>query len=164
LDEEWRLIQDFPTYIVSSLGRVVNDSTHREIKQSTTMHGAPKVGLVLGGKQFTRVVSVLVCEAFVEGRTNIFDTPIHLDGDQTNNCAYNLRWRPRWFAWKYSRQFSSMEDIHTVGPVIEVESEKVYDTVLHAAMYNGLLLDDVWRSIRFKKYIFPTDQKFDIIR
>ncbi len=123
LEEHWSDIPEFPNYCVSDLGAVVNKSTGRYLIQTMATGGTYKVGLVRAGKQYTRSVKVLVAEAFVEGQSEIFNTPIQLDGYQENMRWDNLMWRPRWFAWKYTRQFSEVSDFNRVG--------WVHDTVMN---------------------------------
>lgn len=161
--EIWTTIDEFPQYKVNDYGNIINVDTNKNIRQSLTKTGLVKVGLVRSGVQYTRSVANIVAEAFVEGKNDIFDTPIHLDGDKTNNAAYNLMWRPRWFAWKYTRQLSVESVHHERGPIIDVDTGKVYQTFLEAAMTHGLLIEDIWKCLIHKKRVFPTDQMFKIV-
>lgn len=163
MGELWVPIKEFPSYSISSYGRVVNEDTKRPIKRSFTKQGALKVGLVRGGTQYTRSVTVLVAEAFVEGKTDVFNTPIHLDGDHMNNNAENLAWRPRWFAWQHTRQFTQVDKYKGRGPIREVGKRRVYVDVVDAAIMNGLLFEDIWRSIQINKSTFPTWQQFEVV-
>ena len=162
MDEEWDVIHEFQSYKISSFGRVLNRDTGREIKPSYTKQGAAKVGLMDGGSQFTRSLKVLVADAFVPGRSEEFDTPIHLDGDQKNCAAINLLWRPRAFAWRYARQFIGISIHHNRGPVVDVETGMVYSTMFEAAKKNGILVADIWRTIIVDVKAFPTQQRFEL--
>ena len=159
MDEKWVIIGDFPMYRVSNYGQVLNHATGKLINSSQTKGGLVKIGLVQGGIQYTRGLAVIVADAFVFGRTDIFNTPIHLDGDQTNNRAENLMWRPRWFAWKYFHQFDD-PTYQKRGPVLDVVSKVWYPTILDAATQNGLLFKDIMRSIAKHEEVFPTRQIF----
>lgn len=158
--ERWEIIDEFPYYKVSDYGRVANIETGRIIKQSRTAGGIVKVGLVNSGRQYTRSVCNLVAEKFVDGSTEMFDTPIHLDFDKTNNYYKNLLWRPRWFAWKYTRQANEGSEHFERGPLIDVDTNIVYNNFYHAATTFGILAEDIWRCVIFKKRIFPTNQLF----
>lgn len=161
--EIWERLIEFPTYKVSTYGNVLNDESGRFLKQSLTRTGLVKVGLVKAGVQHTRSVALLVAETFVEGRDDIFDTPVHLDGDKTNNSVTNIVWRPRWFAWRYSRQFVLDTVHHNRGPIIDVDSGHIYKTFLEAATIHGLLVDDIWKCLIYKKPVFPTNQIFKLV-
>lgn len=164
MDEIWVALDEFPSYAVTNYGTITNIATRRDVRQSQTKQGAVKVGLMRGGVQYTRSVKVLVAETFVDGRSDIFDTPINLDGDPRNNNADNLAWRPRWFAWKYSRQFSHISKADRQGPVRDLRTREVYDSVYDASITNGLLMTDVWRSIHHEEATFPTKQQFGLIK
>lgn len=160
-EEEWADILEFPNYMVSNYGRVRNIKHGRVVKMSYTRQGAVKVSLYLDNIRVTKSVKVLVAEAFLPGRTEQFDTAIHLDGDQGNNTIENLIWRPRWFAWKYSRQFELINTYLKLGPVYEVKSKQSYSSIADASLKNGLLFKEVDYSISNKVATFPTWQQFE---
>lgn len=165
LERQWVPIQEFPEYSISNYGEVVNETTGRLLRESTTIQGAVKVNLH-NGEYHTRSVKVLVAEAFVPGQSVIFNTPIHLDGDQKNNRADNLMWRPRWFAWKYTRQMSDVSEVHLRGPIRDIDTREMYLHVYEAATMNGLLFKDIWRCLYNFDFetIFPTGQRFEFVR
>lgn len=163
MDEIWVRIEEFPLYNVSDLGRIMKWTTGRIMKESLMVRNGVKISLVVDGNRYTRSVALLVAEAFVEGRTDIFNTPIHLDGNITNNRADNLMWRPRWFAWRYVRQFQISDVNYVRKPIFDVDTKLVYMDMLAAAMANGLLVIDIWRSIHSEDRTFPTGQMFDFV-
>jgi hypothetical protein len=76
-------------------------------------------------------------------------------------------WRPRWFAWKYSRQFSELSEHYKKGPIRDVDTRDRYFDVYEAGIVNGILFKDIWRSIHFKNPEVRTDithQRFELIR
>lgn len=157
-------IEGFWDYYITINGDVVNAKTWRKMTTSPTAFGEPTVGLVRDGRQYRRSVKVLVARAFVEGETEIFDTPIQLDGNRNNLRADNIVWRPRWFAWKYSNQFQggpdNYPDWYYGGPVLDVVNGIRYDTVLEAAIENGILCRDILSSCNNQTQVFPTAQLF----
>lgn len=161
--EDWHVIEEFPDYIINSYGEIVNDNTGRTMSTSLTKEGNVKVGLSKDGEQFTRSLTVLVAEIFVPGRTETFDTPIHLDGNQQNNDAMNLMWRPRWFAYKYKKQFREVPNQNHAGPIIDLQTSEVYDTALDVAMRNGLIVRDLLIGMVSKSAVFPTWQVFSFL-
>ncbi len=107
MDEIWAPIPDFPDYEVSNYGQVRNVRYESVLRPTMSNPWTIKVGLVRDGRQTSRSLKHLVAETFVEGRDDLFNTPIQLNGDFTDVAAWNLLWRPRWFAVRYSRQFTT---------------------------------------------------------
>src|SRR3954463_11128186 len=119
---EFKPIDGFPGYSISSYGRVRNDETDRILALTRNQHGVVQVGLMRDGLQYKRGVALLVARAFLDPPAiETFDTPINLDGDRCNNHIDNLMWRPRWFAVKFHQQFDGhipkinepIQEIHT---------------------------------------------------
>lgn len=162
LEEVWTNIPGFPTYSVSNLGDVMNNKTEKLVKPHLTPHGVQYIPLHKKGANYTRSVKVLVARAYLEGQTKKFSTPINKDGNKSNNRVDNLAWRPLWFANKYSRQFLLPFDHEEDGPVVERATQEEYATIREAAIENGLLFRDVYRSIFSEQPVFPTKQVFMI--
>jgi len=160
MQELWSQIPEFPTYAISTHGRIRNTETYRSLKTSINARGIVKVGLMFGGVQHTRSVAVLVAEAFVPGRSEMMDTPVHIDGDPHNNRRDNLIWRPRWFAYAYRKQFIEASTNNKRGPVYDLTTQQWHDTVIDAAVSNVLLVKDIMRSIMSKEECWPTRNVF----
>lgn len=170
--EEWVTILEFPAYKISNFGNVMNQETQRPVACSLTKQGVVKVALTNPVGRFTRSVAVLVAHIFVHGYNDIFNTLIHLDGDLKNCEASNLMWRPRWFAYQYHRQFTHhyvacVEIMGQAGPVFEINCNTVYNNVLDAAMFNGLLIREltfkIWEQNLETKAVWPTGQIFSFM-
>jgi hypothetical protein len=168
--ENWEPIPDHPDYLISDRGQVYNRRMERLMSLNKTMQGDLKVTLSDGGERSTRSVRVLVAEAFVEKpyymttfhKSAIPDTVIVLDGNQEHVSAYNLAWRPRWFANQYARQFKV--DIYPPEyydrAVQNIATGAIYSSVIRAAQTEGLLYHDVYRSACSRKAIYPDDKIF----
>lgn len=162
--EQWYELDEFPDYAVSSFGEVHNIKTGMPRRTSINQQGIVKISLYKDGRELiTRSVAVLVAEAFCDGQTEFFNTPIHLDGDRENCRADNLMWRPRWFAVQYHRQFQSPEfhasDVH----IVDVDTGKEYYSVKEACMDLGLYYNDVYRSYIHEQQIPLTRQEFRLV-
>jgi hypothetical protein len=105
----------------------------------------------------------MVAEAFCEGQSEHWNTPIHLDGDRENCRADNLMWRPRWFAVQYHRQFHHEEFHNSNVHIQEVLSGKEYYSVKEACMDLGLYYNDVYRSYVHNRAIPLTRQEFVLL-
>lgn len=163
MEIEWRVVHEFPNYLVSNYGEVINRHTARPLSLSRTRDGTVKVGMVRDRRQETRSVKGLVAKAFVPGYNHIFDTPIQLDGDRENNRADNIQWRPRWFALDYTKQFEKLSSNDRLGPLREVQSGDHYIDVYEAGVVNGLLFKDIRRSAVTGETTFPTFLVFEWI-
>lgn len=157
--EERRILDPFTTYEITSLGRVFNINTGREMTLSPTQHGELTVGLTVDGVQYRRSVKVLVARTFVPGETKIFDTPVQLDGDRTNLAADNIVWRPRWFALAYIRQFENPPDWYFYGPIQDSDGV-VYENAMHAAIATGSLCEAIQQSAYNGVRVFPSGLSF----
>lgn len=163
--EEWKKIQLFDRYSVSDQGQVRNDETGRVLTILRNQHGVCYVGLMRGHAQCRRSIPLLVAHAFVPkpmtAQRRTFDKPIHLNGDQTNNHAYNLMWRPHWFAMKYRAQFRVGPTVAT--PVLDLETRERYPSPWIAALSFGLLEKEVIVSGLHRTFVWPTYQQFRFV-
>jgi hypothetical protein len=161
--ERWYELEDFPDYAVSDLGEIHNIKTGMPRRTSINQQGIVKISMYQGRELITRSVAPMVAEAFCEGRTELFNTPIHLDGDRENCRAENLMWRPRWFAVQYHRQFQSPDfhrmDVH----IVELNKGKEYYSVKDACMDLGLYYQDVYASYVNGRQIPLTRQEFQLV-
>lgn len=164
--EMWEPIEEFPNYSVSNLGNIINITTERIVLPSLTKQGALKVALVNSEGRKTRSVKVLVANAFVDGKNEIFNTPIHLDMNQLNVRSDNLVWRPRWFSWVYTYQdrepVEDRENRYGKGPIIDLDSGEIYNDVYHVSRVNGLIWWHVYVAVHGndRRGVFPTGQRF----
>lgn len=160
--EEWKKVELFDRYSVSELGQIRNDDTGRILQIQRNQHGVCYVGLMRGTEQLRRSLALLVAHAFVAApmtlQRNSFTKPIHLDGNQANNKAYNLMWRPHWFAMKYSAQFKVGPTVSS--PVIDIGSDERYSCPWIAALSFGLLEREVIISGLNRTFVWPTYQQF----
>ena len=161
------VIDSFPKYEITNFGRVFNRRTGHRLALSPVTpvsHGDLTVGLVVDGRQYRRSVKVLVAKHFVHGQTEIFNTPVQLDGNRYNLHASNIVWRPRWFAWKYSRQFiEEAPEFFWSGPIVDVANDVEYDTIFDAAVATGSLAADIRLAIINADRVFPGWERYHYI-
>ena len=165
MEENWVSLTDFgfPDYSVSDLGQIYNDAIRRMMTQSKNNTGFMKVSLMdEDNVRRTVEVSRLVAKAFVPGRTEIFNTPIHLDGNKEHTWASNLAWRPRWFAIAYHAQFKN-EQYWIDNPIIEITENEKFENSRQAVVKYGLLAKDILMATTNHNQVFPTWQEFRIL-
>lgn len=147
-DEIWAFIPDFPLYSISTHGRVLNNRTSRILSTSTTSFGHVKVKLrPPQGVARTMSVPLLVAKAFLEPPDPRCDNVILLDGNLQNVHVDNLGLRPRWFAWKYTRQLhvEHHQPYHTM-PIYCEDTDRWYSSTIECGMEHGLLFRDIFNS------------------
>ena len=78
-------------YCVTEHGDVINSRTGKILQQQNNNGGKHSVLITIDGKRCKRYVHRLVAEVYVDNKDN---KPCvdHIDGDNSNNCASNLRW------------------------------------------------------------------------
>ena len=162
MQEIWESLETigFPGYIISNKGEVRNEKNGRVLKLSANQYGVVRVGLMKReeGKQITLSLSRLVARMFVPGHGPTFNTPINLNGNREDCTAENLAWRPRWFAVKYFAQFKG-EPLLAVE-ICDIETLWEFENSRDAAVKNGLLEEDVMKSVVNGDPCFPTWQRF----
>lgn len=95
MDEIWLVIDEFPDYEVSSLGRVRSLKWGRQAVLKPWRHqfGYEFVSLsVRGQKQQKRLIHSLVCKTFHGPKPSERHEVAHADGNPKNNTPDNLRW------------------------------------------------------------------------
>lgn len=161
--EHWQEIPDFLGYSVSDQGRVRNDDTERILALLVNQSGLVNVGLTRGRVQYKRSVALLVAKAYLPlPNDRTFNTPINLDGDRMNNAAYNLVWRPRWFAAKYNTQMR-MNYVSLRMTIEDVKTGERFRNTRAAAVRYGLLDRDIAQAIANRTYVWPTYQTFHVV-
>jgi len=163
--EEWRIVREFPNYQISNKGRVFNSKRNQHMRTSVTPFGHVKITLTdYDGSRHTRSVAQLVADMFVPHPNYMCDHLMVLDGDLLHVEASNLAWRPRWFAWKYTRQLKVPQprQYHNLA-VRNVTTGDEYESIIHAGMTEGLLFENIWRSTYTRQETYPHGSVFEII-
>lgn len=89
----WKLIPDFPQYMISSDGRVWSCKRRKLLKLFPNNNGYYCVSLMNNSKIHPNIkVHRLVAQSFVSGKSSINIEVDHIDGNNTNNLYSNLRW------------------------------------------------------------------------
>jgi hypothetical protein len=160
---DWVPVEGFPGYSINPLGQVSKDSTGRLLVSRYNQYGVPYVGLMREWQQCSRSLPRLVARAFLPRPSDIFDTPIQIDGDRSNCRMDNLMWRPRWYAVQYNRQFDDRYDHPINSPVRAINERERFPNSLVAACRYGLLEREVVLSIRNRTLAWPTYQSFELV-
>ena len=89
--EQWKIIQGFENYLVSSLGNVktVKGNFKKVVYDNKNSYGYVELWKNNKGKKFR--IHRLVAETFIPNYDNK-EQVNHIDGDKNNNCVSNLEW------------------------------------------------------------------------
>lgn len=161
--EGWVPVEGFPGYSVHPAGLVRHDSNERLLRPRYNQYGVPYVGLMRDWAQHNRSLPRLVAQAFLSPATEIFNTPIQLDGDPRNCRVENLMWRPRWYAVKYKQQFIERYEFPIDEPIHAVDKYEHFPNSFAAACRYGLLEREVVLSIKNNTPAWPTYQDFELV-
>ncbi len=164
ITDDWTPVPDFPGYSINPLGQVRNDYRGSLLHTRINQYGVSYVGLMRDWRQCIRSLSRLVAETYISSPSEIFDTPINLDGDRTNCAVDNIMWRPRWYAILYVRQFEDPYDNPITTSVRAIETNEVFPNSFIAAQRYGLLEREVVLSVLNKTPTWPTYQMFELGR
>ena len=89
--KEWKIIQDFPNYMVSNYGEVKNIKTNLVLKPYVTKRKYVYVNLRKENKSYNVQVHRLVAKAFIPN-LQIKPCVNHIDYNPSNNKVDNLEW------------------------------------------------------------------------
>jgi len=163
MTDDWASVQGFPGYSVNSEGQVRREKNGRILIPRFNQYGVPYVGLMREWQQCSRSIPRLVANAFLPPPTEIFNTPIQLDGNPKNCRADNLMWRPRWYAVKYKRQFHRPYKDRIHEPIHAIDKYENFPNSFAAARRYGLLEKEVVLSIVNNTPAWPTYQEFELV-
>lgn len=88
--EEWLPVKEFPNYLVSSFGRIMNKNTNRILKGCISNNGYHQINLWKNNKGTSVLTHKLVYSYFNQDFDLKGYVINHKDGDKTNNQLNNL--------------------------------------------------------------------------
>jgi len=149
-NEEWRTIDEFPHYQVSSYGRVRHTGRIEPRKISVNERGFPIILLSsrTSPTRYLRQINTLVAKAFLpQSRYADMNTVWHKDGD-LENCHYeNLMWerRDRVIEWNEMHRIGRPK--YATPPVKNNRTGEIYKDAYDCAMQEGELESTIVKKI-----------------
>jgi hypothetical protein len=100
IEEQWSVIEEFPNYAISNIGRVKRLVSRTCAKAGSILKTParskdrpyPSVDLCAEGKRRTEMVHILVARAFLAAPTFVGAEVNHRNGDKTDPAHTNLEW------------------------------------------------------------------------
>ena len=135
---------DFPHYIVSNHGRVLNQRTHRYLKGYLSKHGTRVVNLYGDGKSVDRSIPVLVASLFHPDYVDRIHI-VALDGDRENAHIDNIGLID--WTTKEPRE-TTVKHYKWAKKVRVVEWDQVFPTVRTLADHLGGQPEAIYRCLR----------------
>lgn len=137
--EEWKQIEDYPDYYVSSLGRVRSQkkwhgTSSRLLTPSKTKKGYLCVGLCNDGKMKILLVHRLVASAFIPN-PDCLPQINHKNEIKTDNRVENLEWCNNLYNMNYGTR-TERQIAKTSKKVLCVETNTIYPSSAEASRQN----------------------------
>lgn len=139
--EQWRKIEGYENYSVSTKGRVRTDATGLIRCGGASIHGYLRIRLynAAGGKVFS--VHQLVAKAFIPNPNN-YKCVNHKDECRTNNNVKNLEWCDHKYNNNYGNRngkISEFQKINMLGNCIGgkrvIVDDVEYESMLYASQH-----------------------------
>lgn len=89
-NEIWCEIKDFPNYLISSCGRIMNHKTKRLLKPALSNHGYLEVNLWCKNKGYTKQIHLLVYQNIKKDYNTKNFVINHINGNKIDNNIDNL--------------------------------------------------------------------------
>lgn len=154
--EEWRLINNYNNYSVSSLGNVRNDKTGRIRKTPLNSSGYKTITL---SNKITKAFLVhrLVGQHFLEIENILSRIEIdHIDGNILNNNVNNLRWVNRSENCRHKKKYKINSSIYK-GVAKRNDKWQSYIVIYKKFIHLGMFETDKEAGLAYNNYIIENN-------
>ena len=139
----WRVIEEFPNYIINEYGvifKIHGRRSYKVMKLKKDKDGYLYIGLRNNKGRFFRRIHQLVAKAFIYNpNPNEYNVVNHIDGNVTNNHFTNLEWCDVAYNTKYSFEHLGRQGNHTtdIKCILKVNDDVVgyFNNVKEASEY-----------------------------
>ena len=136
--EEWRDIEGYDNYEISTYGRIRSKKLNIIMKTHNNHRGYEQICLRQNGSRHSCKVHRLVAETFIPNPDNLPQVN-HIDGDKWNNNIDNLEWCTEQQNIQHAIQNGLMQPINrNKRQVIDTNTGEIYDSICAAAKAIGM--------------------------
>lgn len=124
MEEEWKTIEEFPNYEVSSFGNIRNKKTPNKmhsLNKSGSNRNYYSVIFSTNNKQIRRNVHRLVAKAFIPNPNNLPQVN-HKDENGLNNHVDNLEWCTRSYNMLWGTRSQRFTDAKSI-PILQCDKQ-----------------------------------------
>lgn len=163
-NEEWRPVDEFPQYFISSYGRVKHRDRTNARKVTVNERGFPVILLssATSPTRYLRQINKLVALAFLPLPIYSDSTAIwHKDGD-LQNCHYsNLMWERRDRVLEWNEMHRNGVPKFTTPAVKNNRTGEIYKDAFDCAIQEGVLESSiVWRIERQSSSLYDESARY----
>lgn len=124
MEEEWKTIDEFPNYEVSSFGNIRNKKTPNKmlsLNRSGQKRNYYSAVLSINNKQTRRNVHRLVAKAFIPNPSNLPEVN-HKDENGLNNKVDNLEWCDKHYNLTWGTRSQRFADAKSI-PILQLDKQ-----------------------------------------
>lgn len=136
------MIQDFPKYQVSSLGRIQNISSHAIRSARPNHQGFPTLVLYKADNptRFVRQVNLLVAQAFLDAPEHRSMTSVwHKNGDLNDCRVANLKWESRARVMEWNQMWRDNVARLRTPRIMVNKTGRIFENAFECGKYVGEL-------------------------
>jgi hypothetical protein len=142
--EIWKPLRDFPSYNVSSEGRVMNVKTQRILATHVDSKGRLVTSVQKNGKRYVIRLAKLVAQTFLGDHPGM--DVRHRDLDTTNVSVRNLYWSTRSETISDAYRRGSKQCPNRISITV-VETGKPYDSIRECSRDTGCDPSDICKQL-----------------
>lgn len=143
MEEEWKIIDEFPKYSVSNKGRIKNNKQGNILIGGYDRDGYRQVTLSNSEKQYNRRICRLVAKAFIPNPNN-YPIVNHKDECKDNDNVNNLEWCTVEYNNNYGHRNEKVRK-----PVKCIETNIIYKGLRDAEKQTNICHSNISRACRF---------------
>lgn len=152
----WTPLLHHAGHEINSRGDVRHIRSRTQLKTSVNQFGLRYVSIrnTTTNKYENKPLNVLVAETFVPNdHPDIHTTVLHLNGDQTDVNAENLRWTSRWHAIGYHKEIVEEHWFRSRRVVLDGPQPQTFRSIGEAAMATTCLPSSIDYALQYNKHM-----------